>query len=185
VNRIRPSKKTDLQFRKRLRRSFRPKRVRVLFVGESPPASGRFFYHADSGLYRAIREAFMKAFPDLREADFLESFRGMGCYLVDLCERPVDRLKTKARRAACLAGEPSLSRTLGNLRPQVVIAVVRSIAENVTRSEHRAGWTGTHVELPYPGRWIRHRKAFVEELGRLLPGWKLDGVKSGKGTIPS
>jgi hypothetical protein len=29
-----------------LRRSFRPARVRVLFVGESPPASGRFFSQA-------------------------------------------------------------------------------------------------------------------------------------------
>jgi hypothetical protein len=46
----------------------------MLFVGESPPASGRLFYHADSGLYRAIRQAFLSAFPDLKDADFLESF---------------------------------------------------------------------------------------------------------------
>jgi len=49
----------------------RPRRVGVLFVGEAPPDSGRFFYQADSGLYRAIREAFIEAFPVLRERSFL------------------------------------------------------------------------------------------------------------------
>ena len=44
--------------RERLRQQFRPEAVRLLFIGESPPASGRFFYHGDSGLYRAIREVF-------------------------------------------------------------------------------------------------------------------------------
>jgi hypothetical protein len=80
--------KFNLRSTERLRRRFRPEKVRILFVGESPPASGRFFYQADSGLYRATRQAFLKAFPDLRERNFLESFRDLGCYLVDLCEPP-------------------------------------------------------------------------------------------------
>jgi hypothetical protein len=76
----------------------------MLFVGESPPASGRLFYHADSGLYRAIRQTFLSALPDLKDADFLESFRQLDCYLVDLCGSPVDRLTgnsagSRARRA--------------------------------------------------------------------------------------
>ena len=32
------------------------RRVRVLFIGESRPASGRHFHARDSGLYRAVRE---------------------------------------------------------------------------------------------------------------------------------
>jgi hypothetical protein len=161
-------KKTSLQSKERLRQSFRPRKVRILFVGESPPASGRFFYQADSGLYRAIREALLKAFPDLRNADFLKSFRSLGCYLVDLCERPVDRLQPKARRKACSAGEPRLTKSLQALRPEIVIVVIRSIARNVQRSERQANWSGHHVELPYPGRWIRHRTAFVRQLVPIL-----------------
>jgi hypothetical protein len=160
--------KINLRSRERLRRSFHPKKVRILFVGESPPASGRFFYQADSGLYRATREAFLKAFPELRERDFLESFRSLGCYLVDLCERPVDRLQPKARRQACLAGEPNLSKTFRTLRPQAAIVVIRSIGRNVRRSERRANWSGRHVELPYPGRWIHHRTAFIQQLVPIL-----------------
>ena len=74
--------------RERLRRRYRPARVRILFVGEAPPASGRFFYQADSGLYRAVRQTFLSAFPELKRAEFLESFRKLDCYLVDLCRSP-------------------------------------------------------------------------------------------------
>lgn len=61
--------------RERLRRGYRPARVRILFVGESPPASGPFFYQADSGLYRAVRQTFLSAFPELKSAESLEWFR--------------------------------------------------------------------------------------------------------------
>ena len=106
--------------RERLRRRYRPDRVRILFVGEAPRASGRFFYRADSGLYRAVRDTFISAFPNLQKADFLESFRALGCYLVDLCGRPVDRMDRKARRQVCFAGEASLNGRLRRLRPEIV-----------------------------------------------------------------
>src|ERR1700722_17929413 len=89
--------------RELLRAKYRPRCVKILFVGESPQASGRFFYHADSGLYRVVREAFVKAFPAMKlgEEPFLESFRALGCYLVDLCGAPVDRFPRSERREIC------------------------------------------------------------------------------------
>ena len=77
---------TDSSGRERLRKRYRPERVQILFVGESPPASGRFFYQADSGLYRAVKETFLTAIAPLAKNDFLDSFRSLGCYLVDLAE---------------------------------------------------------------------------------------------------
>jgi hypothetical protein len=157
-----------LTARERLRKRYRPDRVRILFVGEAPPASGRFFYQADSGLYRAVRDTFISAFPNLQKAHFLESFRALGCYLVDLCGQPVDRMDRKARQRVCLAGEASLNRTLRQLRPKIVVAVVRSISGNVRRAEDQAKWSGLHVELPYPGRWVHHRAEFSRKLIPLL-----------------
>ena len=154
--------------RERLRRGYRPAQVRMLFVGEAPPASGRFFYRADSGLYRAIRDAFVDAYPNVREGDFLKSFQALGCYLVDLCGKPVDRLERDQRNIACADGEVRLARILRQLRPEIVITVVRSIAANVTRAERRANWKGRHIELPYPGRWQRHRAVFLKTLTSLL-----------------
>ena len=156
----------SLSSRERLRRQYRPRRVRILFVGEAPPASGRFFYRADSGLYRAICDTFMVAFPSLRSSrkPFLETFRDMGCYLVDLCGKPVDRMKLPLRRRVCRDGEPRLALRLRRLRPLAVVTVVRSIGNNVRRAEAAAGWSGLHVELPYPGRWHRFRMDFRRKL---------------------
>jgi hypothetical protein len=146
--------------RERLRKHYRPDHVRILFVGESPPASGRFFYQADSGLYRAVKETFLRAFPSLKNAEFLDSFCSLGCYLVDLCGEPVDSLIQDARRHACRRGEARLAQKIRTLRPQTIVTVVRSIRTNVSRAKERAGWSGHHLELPYPGRWHRHRSKF-------------------------
>ncbi|HEY4979200.1 MAG TPA: hypothetical protein VII25_08565 [Candidatus Acidoferrum sp.] len=136
----------------------------MLFVGESPPASGRFFYQADSGLYRAMRRTFLRALPALDGADFLQSFRECGCYLVDLCAKPVDRLTPQERRRACVVAEVGLSEAINVLRPKVMVVFLRSITPNVRRAAQLANWNGGLLELPYPGRWQRHRVAFERAL---------------------
>ncbi len=165
----------------RLRRGYRPERVRILFVGEAPPASGRFFYAGDSGLYRAIRDAFGAAFPGGRPARFLDAFRARGCYLVDLCPRPVDRLGASARQRARRSGEARLAGFVHRTRPEAVVVVVRSIAPNVRRALARAGWTGRSVELAYPGRWKRHRDAFLRDLPPFLRGEHLPAGETSHG----
>ena len=150
--------------RESLRKRFRPSRVKILFVGESPPASGRFFYQADSGLYRAIRDCFRQAFPELDATSFLIAFRELDCYLVDLCGQPVDRLTKARRRNYCHAGEARLAGMLRRLRPEIVVTLVKSIAANVRRAAAQAEWPGEPIEVPYPGRWHRHRAEFTRIL---------------------
>jgi hypothetical protein len=157
-----------LRKRERLRRRYRPDRVRILFVGEAPPVSGRFFYHGDSGLYRALRDTFVTAFPSLPIDEFLEEFRALGCYLVDLCGEPVDHLARSARMSICCAGEARLARTIRALRPMVIVTLVRSIRVSVSRAQGMAGWAGLHLELPYPGRWKHHRVEFQRQLVPIL-----------------
>ena len=151
-----------------LRQRYRPARVHLLFVGEAPPASGLFFYRADSGLFRAIRKAFITAFPALRSKDFLKSFQGLGCYLVDLCRTPVDRLDKEDRKSVCLQSEVRLARIIKRLQPKMITTVVRSISANVDRAQQQAHWKGWHVSLPYPGRWRHHQVAFEEILSPIL-----------------
>jgi hypothetical protein len=141
----------------RLRRRYRPDLVKMLFIGEAPPVSGRYFYQADSGLYRAMRDAFRRVDPFVSDANFLDKFQTAGCYLIDLCPYPVDQWDEGARRAHRLANEPLLSRTIKKLQPEVIVSMLRAIHRNVERAASRAGWNGRFVQLPYPGRWIRHR----------------------------
>jgi hypothetical protein len=146
--------------REALRRKYRPDRVRILFIGEAPPASGRFFYREDSGLYRAVRDTFIAAFPSLQKDDFLAQFRASGCYLIDLCGEPVDRLPARARTSICRNGEVRLARTIRSLHPEVVVTLVRSIRTSVERALATAHWSRLHLTLPYPGRWKHHRAEF-------------------------
>ena len=136
----------------------------MLFVGESPPASGRFFYNRDSGLYRALRDAFHVADESIGDENFLLVFQASGCYLIDACRQPVDRMEPVARRTACSAGEALLTRRIRSLQPQSIVTLVSSIRGNVERAAQRASWTGTMLTVPYPGRWIQHRKVFMELL---------------------
>lgn len=151
-----------------MRQLYRPAHVKVLFVGESPPASGRFFYHANSGLYRAIRKAFVRAIPGLEKEDFLNYFQQLGCYLVDLCPSPVNRLDGKERIRACAQSEPQLVKAIKQLQPDIIISVVRSISKNVERATERANWAGRYLNLPYPGRWRHNQIEFEEKLVPLL-----------------
>ncbi len=150
--------------RERLRRRYQPAKVRLLFIGEAPPASGRFFYQRDSGLYRAIRDAFCLLDPAVTDEGFLDTFQKAGCYLIDACGKPVDHLDVRSRRAACLASEAFLSRRIGMLQPSTIVILLRSIRSNVRRAVECAGWEGPMIELPYPGRWVRHREAFLRAL---------------------
>jgi uracil-DNA glycosylase len=136
------NRKAALGQREKIRRLYRPSELRLLFVGEAPPASGRFFYQRNSGLYRAMRDAFRALDPSISDDNFLSVFRNSGCYLIDVCPYPVDQLDAQSRRHACLASEPLLSRRIRQLRPQAIAAVMKSLRENVGRAALHAGWQG-------------------------------------------
>jgi hypothetical protein len=80
----------------------------------------------------------------------------------------VDHLSRRKRITICCAGEVRLARIIRTLRPLVIIALLRSIRASVTRAELIAGWSGMHLELPYPGRWKHHRIEFQRQLKPVL-----------------
>ncbi len=92
----------------RLRRQYKPEDARVLFVGESPPTGGTFFYEGNSVLYYATEEAFLKALPEIKGKSFLDSFKELGCYLDDLGLEPVNRLPDPDKRRERRDGESGL-----------------------------------------------------------------------------
>lgn len=59
-----------------VRTKYRPERITTLFVGESPPANGDFFYHGNNAMTMHMRRAFEQAFG--ASDDFLEHFKRYG-----------------------------------------------------------------------------------------------------------
>lgn len=152
-----------------LRRRYRPNPIKVLFVGESPPARGTSFYKGDSGLARYTKLSFQQVYslPDLAMADFLHGFKAAGCYLDDLCLEPVNRMKASDRRATWKREVEPLARRLEADSPRIIVPILRSIESSVRQAAERARLLDrVRSALSYPGMGNHWR--YVAELSRLL-----------------
>ncbi len=151
-----------------LRAQFRPQTVRWLFVGESSPAGGTHFYRANSNLFRAMREAFVRAFgADVPSGPaFLHYFRERGAWLVDLADRPVNRLEDRERASAIGSGVDQLVSLITTVRPERIFVVKKSIAAEVLKAAEAAGHEGEVVALPFPLR--QWREKFIQALATAL-----------------
>ena len=145
--------------REALRQGFRPDRIRVLFVGESPPANRTFFYQADSTLYHRTHEAFAAVFHEQvcgSGKAFLRFFQARGCYLEDLCTEPVNQLPRAERRRAREAGVASLAKRLAAFQPEVVVVAMEGIQKHVKQAARQAGPApGAYGCSPSPRKGIR------------------------------
>jgi hypothetical protein len=72
-----------------------------VFVGESAPANGRFFYDGNTRFTRHMQNAFDVAYGP-SDVAFLTRFKSFGWYLDDLVLTPVNEVKD--RKGAMLRG---------------------------------------------------------------------------------
>lgn len=154
--------------RESIRVNFRPaKKIRVLFVGESPPANGGFFYICSpmtNYMAQVFAEVFGKEFQSV--ADFLSIFKAEGCYLDDLSHEPVDNLPRRERRKKIDNCVSALAERMKEYQPEHVIAVLKSIETPVRRAAHKAN-LDVHIEaVPFPGQGNQCR--FAKELSKIL-----------------
>jgi len=105
----------------KLRESYKPNEVKVLFVAESPPERDTFFYSGKSFLHHYTRKAFYTYYKD--EIDklypsFLDFFRSLGFYLDDLCHKPANFSDIRKDKKQYIE---ELSKRLGEYKPKAVI----------------------------------------------------------------
>ncbi|WP_316197103.1 MULTISPECIES: hypothetical protein [unclassified Bradyrhizobium] len=148
------------------RLSHRPAKVMTLFVGESAPTGGKFFYNGNNAMLTYTRRAIETALPDTR--DFFERFKAYGWYLDDLVlTKPVDRLKGAARKAELRNAVSSLRDRIAIYQPQAIVSLMTSIAPFVAEAARAAGSNATVYSLPFPGNG--HQNRFCNELARITP----------------
>lgn len=154
--------------REELRERYRPGDIEVLFVGESAPAGGTFFYQADSNLFFATREACDLAFHGVPEGRaFLRWFKARSFWLYDLAGQPVNRKRGRPRKLAVSAGVSALAELIEEVEPDFVVAVKRSIEADVRQAAERAAFEGNRVVvLPFP--LYQWRDVYVRELARFF-----------------
>jgi len=157
----------------RLRQRYRPERIKVLFVAESPPESSdeevRFFYNPRQErwdhMYRAVMQA---VFPEFEyrpgeKDNWLRRFQERGYYLIDATDRPVNHLSpAERRRELGLAVDGKLSEIRGLVAPSTPIVLVKkAIFAAFHRPLREAGYNVIHESfLPFPSHG--HQARFVE-----------------------
>jgi hypothetical protein len=149
-----------------LREHYRPQRLRILLIGESPPDSGdaarRFFYsptlRADN-LYRGVVQAVYGDRPDLDLRDkpkVLGLLRDDGFWLIDAVEHPINKQSSAQRRAAIRRAVPQLVERCQALAPEAGVIICHGVVYAETQpSLRRAGVKVLHDRpLPFPlGNW--------------------------------
>lgn len=149
--------------------SYRPERVRLLFIGEASPAGSCHFYRANSQLFRATRDAFVQAItghPSIG-GSFLDGFQELGCWLVDLADVPFDELPDGEQEGAVEAAIARLAALLQDVRPERAIVVLRRIAPAVQAAAEEAGLHELAIDvLPFPVR--QWRPVYIEELAAIV-----------------
>ena len=148
-----------------LRANYRPDNIRVLFVGESPPTSGKFFYRENSTLYYATKEAFNNPY------NFLIKFQNWGFFLDDLVLFPINRFDEMKRKAERLDHQDELAARLMEYQPLAVVTVMKGIKSHVDTAMELAGLSVINYALPFP--WSeQYRIQYVNGLRKLLPGFE-------------
>jgi hypothetical protein len=146
-----------------LRRSYQPDRITTLFVGESAPHGGTFFYDQNSGLFREMRKAF-------RGGDsFLEDFKRNGFYLDDLASEPVNHLPKRDRISLLNQSISSFTQRLTKYKPVAIVVLLMSIRPMIIKAIGEAGLSFEPYWTPYPGfgNQPRFHKAMTEIIPNL------------------
>jgi hypothetical protein len=168
----------DRTWYEELRERYRPDRLRVLLVAESPPDPGagdrRFIYSPElqaDNLYRGIAEALYGERPNFDVRDkpaALEQLKADGFWLIDAVDAPVNKLGSTARAAAIEAAAANLVDTCVRLAPELGVIICHGkVYATVATPLRAAGVNVLHDEpLPFPlGNW---RTQFVAGFRRAI-----------------
>jgi len=114
----------------RLRNAYIPAEIKIIFVLESPPASGRYFYNPDGPTTEALFGAMMRDVVEMTptcKADGLKEFAARGYFLVDATYTPVNRLSDKEKEATTLCDFEALVADLRQYaKPETSIVLVKA-----------------------------------------------------------
>lgn len=149
-----------------LRKKFKPEKILILMVGESPPTNGTFFYKCNSRLFHETKKVFGEIFNTQWRGcdDLLNFFKKKGFYLVDMCSKPVNQLDNAKRRSLLVKGIPMLKSRIQKWQPKVVIPVIQRIINEVNSAVN--GMAEVYPALPFPAQG--HQPRFRTELAAIL-----------------
>jgi len=150
-----------------LRNYYKPDVIEVLFVGESRPQGGTFFYKGDSNLFRETKKAFDGYFGE--NIFTLEAFKRWNCWLYDICEDHVNGMDDKGREDEVIRNLPRLENCIKSENPKYIVvckkgAVIKAICTSSIMNKYSENETIFFLPYPNYGRQKEYRTRLVKVL---------------------
>jgi hypothetical protein len=156
----------------KLRNKYLPEILRIAFILESPPASGKYFYDETGSTTEPLYNEIMKAihYKPADKKDGLEYFKNQGFILVDATYKPVNKMKDKERKAAILSDFSNLIDDLESINgkeSQLILIkanICRLLEDELTLKGFRV--LNERIVVPFPSSG--HQKRFHTEIAKIL-----------------
>lgn len=166
----------SLSYYLNLRSNYRPQKIRVIFVLESPPVSGNFFYDPAGRVTEPLFSAMMKLIgcKPSNKNDGLVAFAREGFFLVDATYKPVNHIKSEKQRSQTILSDlPELIKDLKGIsasqKHKVKIVPVKAnicrLLEESLKS-NRLNVINNGVVIPFPSHGHQHK--FQETIRKVL-----------------
>lgn len=150
-----------------LREIYKPDKIDVLFVGESRPQGGTFFYLENSALYRETKRSFDEYLA--QNVFTLEYFKKWNCWLYDICDEPVNGINNIERAEHIRTRMPQLVEFIEEVKPKIIIVCKKTFVENNIRTTNIMESYNDDKNiffLPFPacGRQRDYREGLIKVL---------------------
>jgi hypothetical protein len=162
-----------------MRACYTPQHPQLIFVLESPPKSGLYFYDPTGRVSEPLFSAMMTDVLGIKPAtknDGLKAFAARGCLLVDATYSPVnhDHLSPRERNALILQDFPLLEADLPEYaRPDTRLVIVKAnVCDLLEARLTGAGFTvlnkGRRIPFPSTGQQGKFRVLITEVLSGVV-----------------
>ncbi len=157
---------------KAAREKYRPSKIETLWIAESPPASGGYFYFEKAtgknpvNLFSETMKALGWWTPDSRmhagfdKSHYLRRFQENGHFLIDATDIPVNHLKAAARNAALRENMTILQAEVETLQPKKILLIkknVHDILYPVLKSDYNV-LNGNYIPFPASSQQPKFRR---------------------------
>lgn len=161
---------------KKLRNKYLPTKIKAIFILESPPASGAYFYNPEGRtseiLFRSLMQSlFGDDYKPATKSEGLTKFKNSGYLLVDPIYMPVDKLPDKQADELILRNYPNFIKDLEFLGVKSTIKLIlikKNICLLLAEKLKNDGFNviNNGLMLPFPMHY--HIKNFKSQLRKLL-----------------
>ncbi|MFA4941453.1 MAG: hypothetical protein WC582_02550 [Patescibacteria group bacterium] len=161
----------DRKYYLNLRNKYSPGNLKIIFILESPPTNGNFFYDLDGRITEKLFSAMMKVigYRPLSKEDGLKEFSEEGYLIIDATYVPANAIENKRERnKVILMDLPRLLDDLSDKRRANIVLVKANICRMLEGPLTEAGFrvknNGRIVPFPSNGQ----QNNFLNQIEKIL-----------------